>query len=300
VDGDVTARADGDPISELARQRRDKAEREAARPRPEFIESVDRSEVFYALNAQGGIPYQLIDATSLVSSLAESYDLSLVNPDYGPLLREVGREGLSQMSQEEALQQLTGQQDSSLSFENGRFPLRDDFVIISAVDINFESIGVAVAGVSDIAEVVAQEIVELMWRIAGANKRWADLERLVIARGYSTTTRVNLGSGPEFLLNPALVEYLEAHLSGSDGFARYMGRMTSPSVGTIRAVAALDDLILKVRRFNDQTGYSDEANLAFSVMTSTDYRTGFLSCSSLMPYDKHVELLQGVFDASRR
>ena len=189
--------------------------------------------------------------------------------------------------------------DASLAWTDGRFPLRDDFVPIRSVKLTWEAIQVNVAGVSQIAEVIAKEVIELVWQLAGSKKKFADVEKFLQVVGYGTRTRLNLGYGPECLLNPQVMKFLDSNLAEGPRFAASMGRVpvSASKSGQVSAAAALDDLTIFINKFDSSSGYTDDSELRFSITARSDYKSGRLAVTSTLPYEKHVELLSGLFKA---
>ena len=88
----------GDAISELAQERRKLAQIESERPRPEFIEGVETSEVIYYFLPEA-IPFTQIDVLALTESLGNLYKVQLKGPDISPLLATIPREQLASMTE---------------------------------------------------------------------------------------------------------------------------------------------------------------------------------------------------------
>jgi hypothetical protein len=299
----ISPASEGDLISELARETRERREiavRESVRPRPKFIESVDMSEVLY-VGRPPAFPLTLIDVAKLNEALRSQYQLEMADLDLSPLLTKLSRDQLARMDEVELLKRLAREPNAELKWVAGRFPLRDDFVPIRMIEINFESILVSVAGVSQVAEVIAKEVLELMWQIAGTKKRFADLDPLMSLVAYGTGTRLNLDQAPEsLLLNPALVQFLDANLAEGSKYAASMGRTrlsVDRATTKISAVASLDDLVLRVSRFDPASGYAEQSSVKFSVTAQNDYGSGRLLVSSTLPYEEHVQFLVELFQA---
>jgi hypothetical protein len=300
---DLPAGADDevqDPISEFAQKRRAEAEAESARPKPDFIQSVDQSEVVFTLSP-AGIPFRQTRLAELNASLQTMYGLQVVGPDFSPLLKTMSRDQLAAMDEAELYGRLMRANDTRLRWEEGRFPLRDDYVAIQSVNLNYESVHVVVRGVSQIADVIVKEIIEKVWELAGSKKKFSDVEPLVQLVAYGTRTRLSLGYGPECLLNPRLLKYLDDSVTSGNGFATAMGRTRANADGPdpVFAIAALDDLQIVIRKFNQANGYSEDAKIGFSVTAQSDFRTGRLLASTGLPYEQHVALLSSLFTAVR-
>lgn len=298
--GSPPAPSSVDAISDLARQRRELAERESERPRPDFIHSVDHSEVIYYF-APSALPFRQLDIPAMSEALSSLYQVQIKGPDLSPLLRTLTLEQVMELSEEDRMARLVRADDVGFQWTNGKFPLRDDYVTVRIIAVTFEAVQVAVAGVSQVAEVIAKEVIELMWQLSGSKKKYADVERYLKLVGYGTSTRLELGYGPECLLNPRVMEYLDANLTAGQRYAEAIGVVPISPRGFSRkqvsAVAALDDLTLRVSTFDPATGYSEHSDIQFSVTAESDYRTGRLRVTTAQPYEKHVELLSDLFSA---
>jgi hypothetical protein len=126
---DATLTATGISLSELARERRSLAGREAARALPEFVEDIVQAEVSYTIDPRY-LPTDFLDADTLMKLMHEAYGLTLAPLDLSPLTK--GGQGelaaLSQLSAQELVSRLF-RANGAISFENGRFPTSpDDFV----------------------------------------------------------------------------------------------------------------------------------------------------------------------------
>lgn len=286
-----------DPYADLARKRRESVEKEAQAPKPSFVTGVEHSEVVYNFHP-AALPFVDVDPTVLSEQLKADYDLTLGRTDFSPLLKSIAREQLLQMDEAEILRRLVRSRDTILQFEGGRFPLRNDFVPIRSVDVSWESILVRVGGVSRVAEVVAGEVIETMWRLAGAQKRWQDIQEHIQMIGYGTTTRVQLPFLAEKLMNPLLTRAFKDSLSTGSEYVREMGRVRrgNDGVETI-AVSTLDELHVEVSKFDPATGTNSQNLVRFSVIAKSDHGTGRLSISSHLPYELHIRWLSELFDA---
>jgi hypothetical protein len=288
----------GDAISEIARERRLAAERESTREKPAFLTGIEQSEILYTFRPLA-MPYSTVDPVALSAKLEDIYGLRLARLDLSPLLNKMSKDQVLHLETSEALKAIVRAPESQLRWEDGRFPLRNDFVGIRGVSINFESILVVVAGVSEVAEVVAQEIVELMWRLSGAKKAWQDVQQGLMLTGYGTATRVDLGFASESLLAREFTDFLRDKLENGPSYARYMGRQATPDEQSVVAVSGLDELHMKVSRFDPSAGNSSTSMVRFSVTARSDFRRGRMLVTTEMPFDKHMDFLGEIFDAIR-
>ncbi|HVL93923.1 MAG TPA: hypothetical protein VM264_11350, partial [Acidimicrobiales bacterium] len=170
---------------------------------------------------------------------------------------------------------------------------------IVSVELSREVILVRVQGVSKVAELIAAEVVEAMWRSAGASKKWSEIEPHIQLVGYATGTVINLGRKFEDLLHPSISGFSSQITSETGGLAFSMGpqkgpayqRAGTPSIASV-GVATLERLSLLFQRFDLQTGQHFETNLTFSVRARGEKGTGIVYVTSELPFEKHVQLLQ--------
>ncbi|KZF06687.1 hypothetical protein A2J03_24125 [Rhodococcus sp. EPR-157] len=291
----------GDALTELARERRQKAEEESRRSKPAIIESVTQSEVVYSFDP-AAVPYTQFDISALNAKLEELYSITLSEDlDFGPLLKRFQPKQLHELGQEELLRRLARASGSAFAWTDGQFPTRDDYVPIRSIRCNFESILVSVAGQSQVAEVVAQEVLEALWEAAGVKKKWSDLKRKVLLTGYGTRTRLNLGKSFEDTVNPEFLGYLRSNMVDGQNFAYFMGRQEGNSTHTgLMAAVMLDSLTFKIAGFNSLSGRAEDHELQFEVTRQSDYGTGRIVASSGLPYDHHEKLMIGLFGGPNR
>ena len=289
------AELETDPITLLALQRRQDAEAQSLRPRPDFIDSIERTSVSYTFDPSA-LPYKHVDAIRLNSEIESRYG-SQLEADFSPLLSSMDEKDFGLLGQDERLQKLTKTSKSSLQWSGGRFPLRDDFVGINLIFINRERIVVSVSGVSQVAETIAKEIIEIMWSISGSKKTYADVEKLLQLKAFTTQTRLLLGFGPERLLNKSLINFLNAQLASGANYAASMGKIKQNYTfdSSLSAVVSLDDLTIRVAKFDAISGYYEPCEIQFSVTAQSDYNTGRILAITEMPYEEHVELLENLF-----
>jgi hypothetical protein len=192
-----------------------------------------------------------------------------------------------------------------LNFKAGRYRVSDfEFIPILTVQINFESVHVAVRGISRVAESVAQELVETVSASAGASRSWAGIEPEVQLVGYATRTRVNLSPNAfEALLSPGFRVFLDEQITGGARYGAHAGAYNArhglQPPPRAQLTAALDDVVLLLTLFDPDTGNSNQARLGFSVMTRSDYGSGIVSVSSQLPYELHIEMIGALIAALR-
>lgn len=283
-------------LSAIAKKRRADAESIAETYSGSIIQSVDRSTVTYTFTPLA-IPYQQVDYAAVDEALMNLYKITRKNPDFSPLLREMTPQQLSNMGEGERFRSLLQNTNSQITWESGQYPLKNDFVEISFLSVNFESVKVAVKGQSQVAEVIVKEFMELLWQSTGIKKSYLDLSSKLQLRGFSTQTRLQLDSPIEDVLRPTFMDYLKENLAEGHRFAAHMG-MVSNSERPVYATIAVDDLILRVATFDPQTGAGRTHRLSFRVTAASDYGTGRVVADSELPYDQHVKLVAGLFERS--
>ncbi len=286
-----------DEISEIARRRREAAEREAATPRPSYVTAVEHSELIYYW-APSAVPFRNVPPGDLVSSLDSMFGLTLSSLDISPLLAKTPRDHLLAMTEEEQLADLV-KGGSVIKFEGGKFPLRNDFVAIPEISMNYESLLVKVGGVTSVADAIAQDVLELQWKLAGSTKRWEDIKDHVLMKGYGTATRVELGELVEKLVEPKLLEAVSSQLTEGRAVARHMGQFKPNQTATNELVANVffDDLVLKISRYEPATGSFYQSDIRFSVTARNDNGTGRVLFTTEMDYDNHLAVLDELVEA---
>ncbi|HEV7584376.1 MAG TPA: hypothetical protein VGO14_01220 [Solirubrobacteraceae bacterium] len=284
-------------ISDIAMERRERAGKEIARGLPSFVEEIYYSQVAYTL-ARAYMPVAHVDAARLMQTLNDAYGLTVAKLDLSHLVKS--NSDFVSTASERPIHELVEElwrSEGPVSFENGRFPTeRNEFVPISAVHINFETIMTSVNGVGEVADLLAQEAVEMLWSAANAPKRWGQIKDRVKLRAYSTATLVDLGFPFEVLMNSGLRGFIDANVVAGRCFGGEMsaqlasdGFKAAPDQ-VIRCV--LDDLILKVNGFDPRNGSSYESSVKFSVVGRSEYGTGHVMVTTELPFTLHVEFLE--------
>jgi hypothetical protein len=286
-------------ISSVARERRERLREEMTRPQPDFILNVSQSEVFQTFELRM-MPLAQADPSNFVHSVEETYSCRLAPLDLAPLLGVMSGDELVKLDPGEALERLfrLDSAEFTLSFKNGRFPTRYDFVPIRSISLNYESILVSVQGVSAVAEVVASEVAELLWAAAGVVKRWDDIEGGLQQKAYATGTKVDLGFPLEALLKSPVQDFVTEDIASPNGFGASMGGLKKrhgfKAAPSYAIAATIDELHLKVNRFDTLTGQEWESYLKFSVTSRGDHGQGVCLVSSQLSYENHVSLLEAL------
>lgn len=295
VDG--TQSTTGDEFSELARRRRQDAEDEAAERPPDFILSVDRSEVNYVLEPSA-IPIKYIDPEVLLELMESNYSATLEPPDLGSLVRETSLQAVQEMSSAERLKRAWALPDASIEFRDGRLPTKYGFIPIREIYIDVEKILVRIHGISTFAEAVVFEVLEIIWRSANADRKYSELDEFVRLKGYATATNVDFGDVASNLLGPRVLPLLNASFGQGGAFAGAFGTRSHreafrPPTNVVCRVT-LDELHLNVSRYDLGTGATYTGLLRFSIRAKDDQGTGRMLVASHLPYDDHVKLLSAL------
>lgn len=295
-------------VAQSSRQRQESTQREARRERPAFILAVDHSEVAYTLNPKF-LPLAHIDSDAFMGALEKKWGLVLdpssVKLDPTVLQRIANEEHSTDDAFGRAVVKHALQTSQpKLSFYRGKYPVsKSEFFEIPRVTLTYETILVSASGISQIAEAVAQEILELVNAAAGADRRWETLAGEVQVAGYATRTKVDLGSETAFehLLSPTLLAFIKDHVEAGEQLGAHAGgyyarNQLGPAPKPIVSVG-LDDLTLRISNYDDVTGQARQSNLRFSVMTRSELRSGHVSVSSELPYDVHEKCIGGLITA---
>jgi hypothetical protein len=290
----------GDDFSELARQRREDAEKESTLPAPNFVLGVIQAEFTVALDPQA-VPLRYADPDILLRLMAEQYNATFESPDLGALIRETSIQAVQGMDESDLLRRAWKLGGASVEFKDGRLPTKYGFVPIRHVYIDFEKVFVAVQGITSLAEAVAYEVLELLWRSAGVERKYSEVEQSVRVVSYATRTRVDFGEAASQLLGEKLNRFLPAALSKGGQFAGTFGDRShrhnfKPAPEVVTSVT-LDELHIQVAQFNIGTGASYTGMLTFSSTAKDDHGTGRLAVASHLPYEEHVQLLAALRDA---
>src|SRR5688572_23491244 len=96
---------DYDALSELARRRREQAEEQSQKARPEMVQAVTQSEVRVTIPTHL-MPFSDADPVAVTERLASMYGVDLQPPNLAPLLRSVSREELSRLDDDSLLRRL--------------------------------------------------------------------------------------------------------------------------------------------------------------------------------------------------
>jgi len=295
-------------MADAAQERQESTQREALRERPDFILDIEQSEVKYTLPLKF-IPLEHVDFTAFVRTMQEKWGMTLdvrslkVDPT---VLHRLSDESKSndEAFESAVMKQVLPDREISLVFRDGKYPLpQSEFVQILRVELNYESVLVSVAGIGQIAEAIAQEVLERLNTAAGADRPWSVLADEVLLVGHGTRTKVNLGSPDAFerMLSPQLLSFLSEEVVQGRQFGAHAGGYHSrhelgPPPDS-QVVVALDDLALKISSFDVSTGSHRESNMWFSVRSRGDYRSGIVSISSELPYEIHEECLGRLIQA---
>lgn len=290
----------GDEISDLARRRREDAEKESIVPPPNFILSVQQSEFSLVLDPQA-VPLRYADPDTLLSLIDSYYSATLESPDLGALIRSTSFESVQAMPFAERLKRAWALTDGNIQFENGKLPTKYGFVPIRSIYIDFEKVIVSVAGITSLAEAVAYEVLELMWRSAGVERRYSEIEDAVRLVSYATVTGADFGDSANRVLGDTFRGSLTREFSQGGQFAGAFGSRShrnnfKPSTNVVSSVT-LDELHIQVSQFDRDTGASYTGLLKLSVRAKDDHGSGRMTIASHLPYEEHVALLGTLRDA---
>lgn len=283
-----------DRISELAQERRDAATAQLSRALPDVITSIHQTEIAYTFDPSA-MPLSQVDADRLIEQLEAKFGLGLPTPDLGPLLQKLSKEEVLELSAREAVAAIlrSGPDGGVVNFENGKFSTgRDEFVPILGVSFNRERLHVSVRGIGAHAELLAAEMMELIWACTGSPKRWEALEQKLQIRGYATGTFVDLGTSFQEFLNPRLVSFVDEHVVDGKRFAAHADDFLAqdgfgPPPGAM-LTWALGSVDLELFRFDQRNGRYGHTTLRFRVPTRSDYGGSRIHVSSELPFDVHV------------
>jgi hypothetical protein len=155
--------------------------------------------------------------------------------------------------------------------------------------------------VGEIADLLAQAVAEIMWVAADAPKRWTQIEPHVQVKVHGTGTIVNLGVPFERVLNRVLRDFLDENLIRGRSFgadmAAVLARDDFRGAPDAMLTWALDDVRLKVSRFDRRNGDAVSSSILLSVSNRTDYGTGRVLITSELASSEHIELIRQLIDS---
>ena len=188
--------------------------------------------------------------------------------------------------------------DANVEFMDGRLTTQYGFVPIRSIYIDFEKIIVRVQGITSLAEAVAYEMIELLWRSAGVERKYSEIEESVRIKSYATSTNVDFGTSANHFLAESLQNLLADSFNQGGRFAGSFGprshRHDFEPAKNIASSVTLDELHLQVAQFDLDTGGTYTGMLRLSVAAKDDHGTGRIRAASHLPYEEHVQLLDAL------
>ena len=222
---EIESAVGGDDFSELARERRESAAEQATIPPPQFVLSVQHTEAELYLEPTA-IPMRYVDPETLIGLMRSNYGASLEAPDLGALIRATSLDEVKGMTELERLKAIWELPNATIEFRNGKLPTKYGFVPIVNITVDYERVYVSVEGITELAEAVAYEVLELLWRSAGVERKSTELGQFVRLVGFVTSTRVDFGP----LMNEFLGKRFQEALDNSFvGKGRHAGANGSRS-----------------------------------------------------------------------
>ncbi|WP_157647661.1 hypothetical protein [Actinomycetospora chiangmaiensis] len=247
------------------------------------------------------LPLAQVDVLSFLESMADGYGTTLAPVAPGELIRQLPADKLYQMSQADLLS-LVFKRDSikQVVFEGGRFPLKFDFVPIRTIAVTWNSIHVSVEGSTQIAENVAQEVLQLIWAAAGSRRGWDELATHQVAVGYSTQTRIHLPVEFNKLLGAELQSLVDQHLLSNEHFAASMRPLEKArgfaATRRVASVVSLSSLAFRVDTMDLANGIGHGGALSFYAPTRADVGSRTIVVSSALSLDDHMRLVRAFLD----
>jgi hypothetical protein len=294
--GQIVAR-----LAQDARRREEITQREVQRQQPPFILEVEQSEVGYTMPPRL-LPLNHVDFGAFNALLREKWSLA---PDISDVRIDPGAiKNLAPDSiDEQVFTQIAKSGHGAIDYRAGRYVVSpSEFVPIVRVSLTYESLVVGVGGIGRVAEALAQEVFEAISASAGVTRSWTQVQQEVQQVGYGTRTRVDLGSKHAFekLLSPAVRNFIDTQMLAGDRLAAHSGpfhrrdSLRPPPEAVLNV--ALDDVRLRISRFNAETGMAISTELRMAVATRGDYHSGIVSIISEFPFDTHVKWVGALID----
>lgn len=201
-----------DAISRIAEQRRREAQPVLEQKLPEWVLETARTEVMYTFSPRM-LPLQHASFPMLLKMLQEKYSLKFEPPDFGAFRPDMSDDELG-------AKLLVNLGDKAIQFGNGRFQKsRNDFDVIRSVTLNYETIQVAVEGISEIANLIVADVAEMIWASTGVQKGWDEIKKGIQLIGYGTATLIDLGFPCEDFLNPKLTAFIKSQMIDGKKYA---------------------------------------------------------------------------------
>ncbi|MER5830240.1 hypothetical protein ABT116_05300 [Streptomyces sp. NPDC002130] len=284
--------------------RRDEVSREiTASKAPGYIRTIESSEVLVHIDPDM-LPYGDIDYPRFTEEMKERYNLHLDSTKLESVISNTVLDPQSQLStlSEGQKARMSQAVTESIRFRDGRFPGLGihTYTPINAISLRSQTLHASVHGPTAVAELLIQEMFELMWAAASAPRKWEsdEVQREIALKSYGTATKVDFGENILGLLSPALCGFLRENLSDGLEVAGHMmarsalDQFDPPSnvVGTV----ALDDLTLRFSVLDLATGRAESPYVRVAVTSKSEMGKGVADIVSELPFEDHVKLVEGI------
>jgi len=287
-------------LEKEAERRRKEATDKANVPLPSPIKEIVSTSVTYTVDPRI-LPFSLVDGKRLTEVLNDKFRLTFKLPEVNAeAMRMLGLESQN-LTEESLLRVVLKAANPQLLFENGRYPTGpSSFVPIEYIAFTRENIIVRVSGVTEVAEVVAADSFGALWESTGALQNWdsPDVQGKVQMISFSTTTKVDVGTGVRSFLNPALCSYLDSNVnegaklaSKMNTYSRYDGFKPSDSM---MGSWSFEEMYINVHSFDSTTGLAETSKLHIDTQTKDERGRGMINLSSSLPFDDHVKMVEEI------
>lgn len=285
-------------IENEALKRREEINLKSKKPLPKYIKSILNTTVRYTVDTEL-LPYSLLNPSFLINSLKEKFNLKFHKPNFSNRGLDVFGINPQNVTEEAVLEFVMNSKEPELIFKNGRYITGPNtFVKIEYLAFSDELVTIQIQGISDIAELIIADAVNLFWEASGGKISWdsEDVQEKILLKSYSTFTLLDLGFDPKTLLNPSLSELFENQKGKKENYFSYMMPLSrlddyKPSDSFI-SNWNFRELTLQINVFDSDTGRTNLAKLEIGTRARSETGKGIVLVSSELPYDTHIKLAE--------
>ncbi|MCG8092370.1 MAG: hypothetical protein JAZ17_01870 [Candidatus Thiodiazotropha endolucinida] len=290
-------------LSKEAEERKLKATERANQPLPEFIKSIDSTAVVYTISPKL-LPFAQLNSESFLQKVKSEFSIQFRKPPINSDQLVAFGINPNDLTEDKITQMLLNQNNPQLAFEHGRYKTGSNkFVVIKHIEITSESIGVEVEGVTEIAEDIVSQIFNIFWGCCNADANWDsnEVQKSLQLKQYKTITKITLGGKTNGILNPKLVEFLDANMFTNLNIGKkalpYSQYDNFKPAEEWNGSWSLEDFDFTVAAFNNNTLRTEQTTIQFVTSTKEDRGRGVLRVTTTLPYQDHVEFISSLVES---
>ena len=242
------------------------------------------------------LPRGALNVDTLLNDVSASFR---AEPDLTDLLRRLPAQAKAAVTERDVIRQAI-QNDDMVKFSGGILEIPELGRVTTIQEMGFgeQTVAAIVNGTTDEAVFLCKQMILLMWKAAGFQRRWSDIEPHLGAVSYTTTTTVNMPLPLRDLLSAEFRAFVLTDVSGSDGLGREMGmlpfvaRDREETVRDNAVVTHLRGLELVVSVFNKTTGDAEDCALNFLIHRRTDANRSDVMVTSALSSADHSRLVE--------